>query len=71
MPEPTTPPGAGEVTLATGSEGFGAAETQAGVLGIRAQTQFGDVRRRFLRNKLAVVGWPWSRSCSWPRWPRP
>jgi peptide/nickel transport system permease protein len=50
------PAGVGQVTLEAGAEGFGAAETQAGVLGIRAQTQFGDLRRRFLRNKLAVVG---------------
>jgi ABC-type dipeptide/oligopeptide/nickel transport system permease subunit len=35
---------------------FGGAEAQAGALGIRQQTQFGDVRKRFLRNKLAVVG---------------
>jgi peptide/nickel transport system permease protein len=61
MTEPTIPrppgqTGAGEVTLETGSEGFGAAETQATALGIRVQTQFGDLRRRFLRNKLAVVG---------------
>ncbi len=63
MPESTLPPsvaptgaGAGEITLETGSEGFGAAETQATALGIRAQTQFGDLRRRFFRNKLAVVG---------------
>jgi len=35
---------------------FGGAEVQAGALGIRQQTQFGDVRKRFLRNKLAVVG---------------
>jgi peptide/nickel transport system permease protein len=50
------PPGVGEITLEAGSEGFGAAETQASVLGIRVQTQFGDLRRRFFRNKLAVVG---------------
>jgi peptide/nickel transport system permease protein len=56
-PPPTDrPTGGGEVTLEAGAEGFGAAETQATVLGIRAQTQFGDVWRRFLRNKLAVVG---------------
>jgi len=35
---------------------FGGAEVQAGALGIRQQTQFGDVRKRFLRNKLAVAG---------------
>jgi ABC-type dipeptide/oligopeptide/nickel transport system permease subunit len=28
----------------------------AAALGIRGQTQFGDIRRRFLRNKLAVIG---------------
>jgi peptide/nickel transport system permease protein len=60
LPPPITPgagrPGVGEVTLEAGSEGFGGAETQATVLGIRAQTQFGDLRRRFMRNKLAVVG---------------
>ncbi len=56
MSAPELPPAAGEITLETGSEGFGAAETQATALGIRVQTQFGDLRRRFLRNKLAVVG---------------
>ena len=56
-PPPTSaPPASGEVTLESGAEGFGAAETQATALGIRVQTQFGDLRRRFLRNKLAVVG---------------
>ena len=50
------PPGSGEVTLESGAQGFGAAETQATALGIRVQTQFGDLRRRFFRNKLAVVG---------------
>jgi ABC-type dipeptide/oligopeptide/nickel transport system permease subunit len=35
---------------------FGGAEVQAGALGITRQTQFGDIRRRFFRNKLAVVG---------------
>ncbi|MEA2901088.1 MAG: peptide/nickel transport system permease protein [Actinomycetota bacterium] len=50
------PPGSGEITLESGAEGFGAAESQATALGIRVQTQFGDLRRRFLRNKLAVVG---------------
>ncbi|HVF13325.1 MAG TPA: ABC transporter permease [Acidimicrobiales bacterium] len=56
MSAPPIPPAAGEITLETGSEGFGAAETQASVMGIRVQTQFGDIRRRFFRNKLAVVG---------------
>ncbi|MEA2931268.1 MAG: peptide/nickel transport system permease protein [Actinomycetota bacterium] len=56
VPPTVGPPGAGEVTLETGAEGFGAAESQASALGIRVQTQYGDVWRRFLRNKLAVVG---------------
>ena len=55
-PPTVGPPGAGEVTLESGAQGFGAAETQATVMGIRVQTQFGDLRRRFMRNKLAVVG---------------
>ncbi|MEA2703330.1 MAG: peptide/nickel transport system permease protein [Actinomycetota bacterium] len=46
----------GEVTLEAGASGFGGAEAQASALGIRSQTQFGDFRRRFFRNKLAVVG---------------
>ena len=50
------PSGSGEVTLESGAQGFGAAESQATALGIRVQTQFGDLRRRFMRNKLAVVG---------------
>ena len=50
------PPGSGEVSLESGAQGFGAAETQATALGIRVQTQFGDLRQRFMRNKLAVVG---------------
>ncbi len=50
------PPGSGEITLESSAQGFGAAETQATALGIRVQTQFGDLRRRFMRNKLAVVG---------------
>jgi len=45
----------GEVELVDAGT-FGGAEAQAGALGIRQQTQFGDVRKRFLRNKLAVVG---------------
>jgi peptide/nickel transport system permease protein len=61
-PEPdiTTTGGAapvGEITLEAGASGFGGAETQAAALGgITRQTQFGDVRRRFLRNKLALIG---------------
>ncbi len=55
-PPTVGPPGAGEVTLEAGASGFGSAESQATALGIRVQTQFGDIRRRFLRNKLAVVG---------------
>jgi peptide/nickel transport system permease protein len=50
------PPGSGEVALESGAQGFGAAESQASAVGIRVQTQFGDLRRRFMRNKLAVVG---------------
>lgn len=46
---------AGEVELVDAGT-FGGVEAQAGALGIRQQTQFGDVRKRFLRNKLAVVG---------------
>jgi peptide/nickel transport system permease protein len=47
----------GEITLEAGAGGFGGAETQAAALGgITRQTQFGDVRRRFFRNKLAVLG---------------
>jgi peptide/nickel transport system permease protein len=59
-PDVTTtggPAPVGEVTLEAGAGGFGGAETQAAALGgITRQTQFGDVRRRFLRNKLAVLG---------------
>ena len=50
------PAAVGEVTLEAGASGFGGAEAQASVLGIRSQTQFGDFRRRFFRNKLAVIG---------------
>ncbi len=46
----------GEVTIAAGTDAFGTAESQAAAYGIRTQTRFGDVRRRFFRNKLAVVG---------------
>jgi len=46
----------GEITLEAGAGGFGNAENEATVLGIRQQTQFGDVRRRFFRHKLAVIG---------------
>ena len=45
----------GEVDLVDAGT-FGGAEAQAGALGIRQQTQFGDVRKRFMRNKLAVLG---------------
>jgi peptide/nickel transport system permease protein len=60
-PEPdiTTagPAPVGEVTLEAGAGGFGGAESQAAAYGgITRQTQFGDVRRRFLRNRLAVIG---------------
>jgi len=47
----------GEITLEAGASGFGGAETQAAAVGgITRQTQFGNVRRRFLRNKLALLG---------------
>ena len=55
-PVPTPAPAGGEITLEAGASGFGGAENQATVLGIRQQTQFGDVRRRFFRHKLAVIG---------------
>ena len=54
-PVPSSTP-VGEITLEAGSGGFGGAENEATALGIRQQTQFGDVRRRFFRHKLAVVG---------------
>jgi ABC-type dipeptide/oligopeptide/nickel transport system permease subunit len=50
------PAAGGEITLEAGAGGFGGAENEAVALGIRQQTQFGDVRRRFFRHKLAVVG---------------
>lgn len=53
-PEAAAP--VGEVSLETGAGGFGAAESEASVLGIRVQTEFSGVRRRFFRNRLAVVG---------------
>jgi peptide/nickel transport system permease protein len=47
----------GEITLEAGASGFGGAETQAAAVGgITRQTQFGNIRRRFLRNKLALLG---------------
>jgi peptide/nickel transport system permease protein len=49
------PPTGGEID-AVDAGTFGGVESQATALGIRQQTQFGDVRKRFLRNKLAVVG---------------
>ncbi len=50
-------PAVGEVTLEAGAGGFGGAESQAAAVGgITRQTQFGNIRRRFLRNKLALVG---------------
>ena len=53
---PQAPP-VGEITLETGAGGFGGAETQAAAVGgITRQTQFGNIRRRFLRNKLALLG---------------
>ena len=46
----------GEITLDTGASGFGGVESEATILGIRQQTQFGDIRRRFFRHKLALLG---------------
>jgi peptide/nickel transport system permease protein len=50
-------PAVGEITIETGAGGFGGAETQAAAVGgMTRQTQFGNIRRRFLRNKLALMG---------------
>jgi peptide/nickel transport system permease protein len=50
-------PAVGEVTLEAGAGGFGGAESQAAAVGgMTRQTQFGNIRRRFLRNKLALMG---------------
>lgn len=50
-------PAVGEVTLEAGAGGFGGAESQAAAVGgMTRQTQFGNIRRRFLRNKLALIG---------------
>ena len=49
-------PAGGEVTLEADA-GFAGAESQAAAIGgITRQTQFGNIRRRFLRNKLALIG---------------
>lgn len=59
--EPSAPDGvgtlepAGEVAL-TDSGTFGGVEAQAAAIGITRQTQFGGIWKRFLRNKLAVIG---------------
>jgi peptide/nickel transport system permease protein len=47
---------AGEVGEPDIKEAFAGAEAAAGAYAIRRQTQFGDIRRRFMRNRLAVVG---------------
>jgi peptide/nickel transport system permease protein len=50
-------PAVGEITLEAGAGGFGGAESQAAAVGgMTRQTQFGNIRRRFLRNKLALIG---------------
>jgi peptide/nickel transport system permease protein len=50
-------PAVGEVRHEAGAGGFGGAESQAAAVGgITRQTQFGNIRRRFLRNKLALIG---------------
>ncbi|MEP7054918.1 MAG: ABC transporter permease [Actinomycetota bacterium] len=47
----------GDAGLVDPGSGFAGASGQVTALGgIRRQTQFGDVRRRFKRNKLAVLG---------------
>jgi peptide/nickel transport system permease protein len=46
----------GEVGAPDAGDAFSGVETAAGAYAIRRQTQFGDIRRRFLRNRLAVVG---------------
>ena len=57
MTDQAAPAPVGEITLEAGASGFGGAETQAAAVGgITRQTQFGNVRRRFLRNKLALLG---------------
>lgn len=49
--------GEGDIGFTEPTSSFGGVESQATALGgIRRQSQFGDVRRRFLRNKLAVAG---------------
>ena len=50
-------PAVGEITVESGASGFGGAESQAAAYGgMTRQTQFGNIRRRFLRNKLALMG---------------
>lgn len=50
-------PAVGEITLEAGAGGFGGVESQAAAYGgMTRQTQFGNIRRRFLRNKLALMG---------------
>ena len=59
--EPSAPDGvgtlepAGEVAL-TDAGTFGGVEAQAAAIGITRQTQFGGIWKRFLKNKLAVLG---------------
>lgn len=49
--------GEGDIGFADSSSSFGGVEAQATAMGgIRRQSQFGDLRKRFMRNKLAVVG---------------
>jgi ABC-type dipeptide/oligopeptide/nickel transport system permease subunit len=55
MPTPSREP-VGEVGRPDPTDAFSGVEAEAGAYAIRRQTQFGDIRRRFLRNRLAVVG---------------
>ena len=60
LPEPdarSAPPPAGARVEGESDTSFAGAEASAVALGgLRAQSQFRDIRRRFFRNKLAVLG---------------
>ncbi|HEV8425120.1 MAG TPA: ABC transporter permease [Actinomycetes bacterium] len=56
MDSTVVPTGEGQVAQAEPGSTFAGAESSAAAVGIRTQTQFGDLRRRFFRNKLAVLG---------------
>jgi peptide/nickel transport system permease protein len=46
----------GDVGEPDPGDAFSGVEAAAGAYAIRRQTQFGDIRRRFMRNRLAVIG---------------